>query len=285
MSEVEQLISVKNRLGEGPVWINGVLYWVDIGGKAFYHYHPSSRDLHRVETKHTVTFLSFADDNLRIVGTDEGLGVWENGEIRILEDNVAYQPADRFNDAATCPRGRLWAGTMGDKATNHLFCMDLDGSVRIAQDGVGISNGIGWSPDGTTMYHTDSMKNTIYAYRYDLDAGTIHDRRVFFQSPEGFGTPDGLTVDSAGFVWSGFWDGWKIARINPDGDVVRVVAMPVQRPTSCTFGGADLDELFITSAIDDLNADDLQSQPLAGDVFRLKVDVPGRPENRLQIKV
>lgn len=287
MTTAELAVSVKNGLGEGPVWIpeTKALYWVDINDKAVYRYQPVSGHLHKIETEKQVTFLAFSASGLQIVGTDEGLGVWHEGDIRILADNVAYRPAERFNDAAVDPYGRLWAGTKSDAMNNHLFCMDLDGSVRIAQDGLGISNGIGWSIDHTRMYLVDSAIDTIYVYDYDGASGQIAHRRVFFQPEAGFGTPDGLTVDSEGFIWCAFWNGWKVARINPAGKVVQVVDVPAQNATSCTFGGDDLQDLYITTAIDVLTESQLDDQPDAGGIFRVSLTVRGLPENRLKVKL
>lgn len=287
MSAVEHVLAIGAGLGEGPAWHaeDAALYFVDINRQTIHRYEPGS-GLHTAQTvAQTVTFLALGPSDQVLVGTADGIGIWHRrtNAIQILRDNVAVDPVDRFNDAAVGPGGRLWAGTLSASSDNHLFCMDRDGSVRVVESGLGISNGIGWSPDQGKMYHVDSAVDTIYVYDFDVDSGQLHDRRVFFQAEAGFGTPDGLTVDEAGYLWVAFWDGWKLARISPAGAVDRVIEMPVARPTSCAFGDDDRRTLYITSAADGLA--DVQNQPQAGDLFRLRVDVPGLPQTPYTIEL
>ena len=139
-----------------------------------------------------------------------------------------------------------------------------------------------WSPDDKTMYYTDSHLRVIYAYDFDLPAGEITNRRKFVQVPVTEGFPDGLTVDSEGFVWSAQWDGWRITRYDPDGKAERVIPLPVQRPTSCAFGGPNLAHLYITSARTGLSEIDRKEQPFAGDLFRIQTDFQGQQENEFE---
>ncbi len=125
------------------------------------------------------------------------------------------------------------------------------------------------------MYFTDSPRREIYAYDFDLTTGSIENRRIFAKLPEEEGEPDGLTVDQDGFVWSARWDGWKITRFDPTGRIEREIPLPVQRPTSCTFGGSNLDDLYITSASIGLSDEEKSKQPFAGDLLKIKVDVRG----------
>jgi L-arabinonolactonase len=284
--QVEHVVSVGNQLGEGPIWHAGeaALYWVDIHRLAIYCYVPSTGQIQHVSLPLVVSFLLFGEDDTALVGTPDGLALWERetNTLRLLADNSAYQPTGRFNDAAVDLQGRIWAGTMSQTPTNHLYRVDHDGVVTMQQDGLGIANGLGWTADSRTMYHVDSAQNTIYRYVFDPETGTINQRVPFFVSPASFGTPDGLTMDAEDHLWCAFWDGWKVARITPTGEVVTVIDMPVQRPTSCAFGGAAGDDLYITSAIDDLN--NISDQPQAGDLFRVKVPVKGQPQRRYTVK-
>ena len=159
-----------------------------------------------------------------------------------------------------------------------LYCLDADGKVVVKETGVLISNGIGWSPDHRTMYYTDSLRKTIYAYDYDPDTGAIENRRFFIHTPGEPGVPDGLTVDSQGFVWSARWNGWKVTRYDPAGKPEREIKVPTACPTSVMFGGSDLQDLFITSAWKELTAEERNFQPLAGNLFWIRADVPGLPE-------
>jgi sugar lactone lactonase YvrE len=146
------------------------------------------------------------------------------------------------------------------------------------ETGVHISNGIGWSPDGETMYYTDSPRQVIYAYDFEPGSGAISNRRVFVRTPESEGVPDGLAVDSEGCVWSARWDGWRVTRYDPEGQVEREIRLPVARPTSCAFGGENLDELFVTSAWIDVDEQARREQPHAGDLFRIRTGVRGQAE-------
>jgi sugar lactone lactonase YvrE len=141
---------------------------------------------------------------------------------------------------------------------------------------VAVSNGLGWSPDNRIMYYADSPTYNIYAFDFEPELGRISNERLFAHHQTGF--PDGLTVDAEGYVWSARWDGWQVIRFAPDGTIDRVVEMPVQRPTSCIFGGPQLNQLFVTSAKIGLNEAELAGQPLAGNLFVIDVDVPGLAE-------
>ncbi len=135
------------------------------------------------------------------------------------------------------------------------------------------------TPDNSIMYYTDSIKHTIWAYDFDLEAGTITNQKVFAQTPEAY-VPDGLTVDAEGFVWGANWDGWKVVRYAPNGSIDQEVPLPVQRPTSCMFGGPELNQLYITSASVGLSESEMQEQPLAGSVFVVETNTQGLPEPR-----
>jgi sugar lactone lactonase YvrE len=128
------------------------------------------------------------------------------------------------------------------------------------------------------MYFTDSPLHMIYVYDFDAVTGAIENRRPFIHTPDEKGVPDGLAVDSEGFIWSASWGGWKITRYDPDGRVAREIRLPVQYPTSCAFGGTSLDELYITSAWTALGEEKRIQQPFAGDLFRLQVDIKGLEE-------
>src|SRR5690606_20287098 len=157
----------------------------------------------------------------------------------------------------------------------RLWRLDPDGRTYEMDRGFHVSNGLGWSPDDKTFYFTDTAKQTIYAYDFDLESGAIGNRRVFVTVPESEGKPDGLTVDAEGFVWSAHWDGWCVTRYDPEGKVERVINLPVPRPTSCVFGGPDLQTLFVTTARIRLSAAQLADAPLSGSVFAIDTGIKG----------
>jgi sugar lactone lactonase YvrE len=290
MDNLEHLLAVQNILGEGPVWDAEaqVLYWVDIYGQTFYRFSPTTGELHTFEVGVQVGVLAPRTAGGLIMATRNGFALWdEHSEaLTFLADPEADHPETRFNDGAVDPAGRFWAGTMledseeWDLAPGNLYRLDPDYTLTRMETGIAISNGIGWSPDSKTMYFTDSPRQVIYAYDYDQATGTIENRRPFIQTPGEASVPDGLTVDSEGCIWSARWGGWRIIRYDPQGKPEREIVLPVQYPTSCTFGGAALDELYITSAAVRVSAHKRSQQPLAGDVFRLRPGVSGLKQPR-----
>jgi sugar lactone lactonase YvrE len=284
VSEVEHVLAVQNRLGEGPRWNvdEQALYWVDIENDAFHRFDPATGAQERCVVGLPVSALGFRAAGGLILATRDGFAVWEpeTQALRFLADPEAHRPESRFNDGAVDCRGRFWAGTMSVDPTSSLYRLDPDGSVQQMETGLTISNGIGWSPDNRTMYLTDTPRQVIYAYDFDAATGAIANRRLFVATPDELGGPDGLAVDSEGGVWSARWGGWKVTRYDPGGAVEREIRLPVECPTSCNFGGAGLDELYITSAWTGVDPAQLAAQPWAGDLFRVQVGIKGRPESK-----
>jgi sugar lactone lactonase YvrE len=284
VSEVEHVLAVQNRLGEGPRW-NGeeqALYWVDIENDAFHRFDPATGEHERCVVGLPVGALGFRAAGGLILATRDGFAVWEpqTQALRFLADPEADRPESRFNyRSVDCP-GRDWAGTLSSCPTRSHYRLDPDGSVHKMEKGLTISNGIGWSPDNRTMYLTDTPRNVIYAYDFDPAIGAIANRRPFVSSPDEPGGPDGLAVDSEGGVWSARWGGWKVTRYDPAGVVEREIRLPVECPTSCAFGGAGLDELYITSAWTGVDPAHRPAQPWAGDLFRVRVGIRGLPEHQ-----
>lgn len=282
MSEVELILDAKNILGEGPQWSveEQAFYWVDIMENCFYRYDPATGQQQRYDVGQPVGTVVLRASGGFVLALKHGLAFYdEEHGLRTIVDPESDKPETRFNDGKCDRSGRFWAGTMGsNNPVGSLYRLDTDLTLHRMVTGVTISNGLGWSPDNTIMYYTDSPTHKIYAYDYDAATGAIENRRIFAETPEDEGVPDGLTVDSDGFVWSARWDGWKITRFDPAGRVEREIPVPAQRVTSCVFGGADLDELYITTASIGLPSDMLEGQPHAGGVFRLKAGVKGLPE-------
>ena len=286
MFEVEHFLVVGNKLGEGPLWHAGerALYWVDIEGHCFHRYFLETGSRETFQIDQPIGCLAFRASGGLVLALQEGLGFWdfESQTFQLVKNPEEDRQNARFNDGRVDRKGSFWVGTLGEDAESSLYRLDLDGSVRTMETGITISNGIGWSPDDHTMYYTDSPLRVIYAYDFDPASGLIKNRRPFVQVPEGEGFPDGLCVDGEGFIWSAHWDGWRITRYDPDGKVERVIPLPVQRPTSCAFGGPELNQLYITSAWTGLSEEDRREQPLAGDLLRIQTDVTGQQENEYQ---
>jgi sugar lactone lactonase YvrE len=192
------------------------------------------------------------------------------------------RPGNRYNDGKCDRMGRLWVGTldMGTAANRgNLFRVEADGTWKKMDSGFTVANGMGWSPDNRRMYFTDSMRRTVYTYDFDLRAGDISHRRPLITLEASDGTPDGLTVDEEGCIWVAIWDAWRVSRYSPEGKELMRIKVPVPRPTSCCFGGDNLDTLYITSASVRLNAEVLAAAPLSGSLFAVRIPgVRGLPE-------
>jgi sugar lactone lactonase YvrE len=220
------------------------------------------------------------------MATKNGFAFWDpqTKSLTYIKNPEQGKPYMRFNDGEVDSRGRFWAGTMSEadnpQPEGVLYRLDPDLSVHAMESGLSISNGIGWSPDDKTMYLTDSPRRIIYAYDFDVETGSINNRRVFVAAAGESYEPDGLTVDSQGYIWSACWNGAKILRYAPDGKLDRTIEVPALRPTSCVFGGPDLTDLYITSSRDDLAREQLDAYPFSGDLFRLRTGVKGLRQHK-----
>lgn len=274
-------------LGEGPLWCprEGMLYWLDIKRPAINRFDPEAGRAGHWPMPSDIGCMALREEGGMVVALRSGFALLDldTGAIEAISDPESDRPGNRFNDGKVDRQGRFWAGTLNDAESEplgSLYRLDPDRTVTLMQDGVVVSNGIGWSPDDRTMYFTDSAIRTIWAYDFDPDSGAIANRRIFAEVPDGTGYPDGLTVDCEGYVWSAVWDGWRLVRYDPAGRIDREVVVPVQRPTSCMLGGPELKTLYVTSASIHLDAGALERGPLAGGLFALDVDTAGLPEPR-----
>lgn len=202
----------------------------------------------------------------------------QTGDVVPILDVETEKPKNRFNDGKCDPQGRFWFGSISaEPGEASLYRYDPDGSLRVMETGLTISNGLGWSPDHTTFYLIDSGPKCIYAYDFEPMSGTIANRRTFIDfSPEPF-TPDGLALDQEGYLWVALWDGWSVMRFTPAGEAVLRVPVPAQRPTCCTFGGVDRRTLYITTASVGLSEAEIETCLESGDLFSVQTDAIGLP--------
>jgi L-arabinonolactonase len=286
MAEIRCVQAANAILGEGPTWHRAeeVLYWVDIKRPAVFRFDPGRGQTGHWPMPRPVGCVVPSRNRQRLVFADAGgFGSLDliTGLITRMIDPECDLPGNRFNDGKVDRAGRLWAGTIDEQCfrpTGSLYRLDPDGSVHRMASGFSCSNGLGWSPDNRTMYFADSMVRVLWAYEFDFANGELGTRRAFATLSDDDGVPDGLTVDSEGHVWVAIWDGWRLIRYAPDGTIETEVRLPVQRPTSCMFGGPDLKTLYITSACVELPWNTLQHGALAGALFTLECGVAGLPE-------
>jgi L-arabinonolactonase len=279
-----EVLAVEGRdhLGEGPWWdaARAELLWVDIVGRRVRRATLDGEESEAVPTPSEVGFAVRDTRGRVLAGLSDGLAVCDpdDGRWSTIWRGDHDPSVLRINDGKTDRQGRVWFGTMHreeTESTGELFSFG-DGRVTTRVEGVTISNGLGWSPDGTLFYYTDSTARSIWAFDVAGD-GVISNRRVFATDPEAF-MPDGLTVDAAGCVWSAKWNGARVVRYDPRGRVDRVLELPVVKPTSVAFAGPGLDTLVVTSARFDEGDGDF-----AGAVLLVDAGVTGLAERPAEV--
>jgi sugar lactone lactonase YvrE len=263
---------------EGPVWSPswGGLRWVDMFAGDVLSFNADGG----IGREHVGTIAAALRPRLRggtIIAVERGF-LLDDGDASTRRPlpEVFVDPTVRMNEGGCDPDGRFYCGSMGyDKAAGRgqLYRLDADGSTSVVLTGVTISNGLEWSPDGTTAYYNDTPTRRIDAFDYDRDNG-LTGRRPFVEIPEGAGFPDGLTVDAEGGVWVALYAGSAVHRYRPDGVLDDVVELPVSHITACTFGGDDLGDLFVTTSREDVPDGE---QPAAGSLVHCRPGVFGRP--------
>ena len=271
------------QLSEGPRWdaARSELLWVDVLAGRLYRACPGTDG--QLDVRQTIQIHGHlgaaapaAGGGYLLAAGPGFLHVDDAGAVRELAQPEAGRASVRMNDGACDPQGRFWAGTMAyDEAPGAgcLYRLELDGTCTRVLDGLTISNGIGWSPDGTTMYLADSGTRDIDAFDFGPATGNLSHRRTIVHITTPNAVPDGLTVDRHGNIWVALWNGGALARYDPDGQLQATIPLPVDRPTSCAFGGPAGGTLFITTARDGLDDAALARQPHAGRLLRL--DSPG----------
>lgn len=279
----KNILAARARLGEIPFWHpdEQLLYWGDIYNHRVHQFNPTTGATQFFDVGEVVGSIAPAGKNRLIIGQRHRIAFLDtiSGKITPILD-IENNPDIRFNDGKCDRSGRFWFGSMSSQGESqgNLYHYDRNG-LHILQTGLTISNGLGWSPDDKTFYLTDSPLKTIYAYDFDSESGSITNRQVLINLQAESFFPDGLTVDKDGCIWSAMWDGWCIIRFDPKGKEMMRVMMPVQRPTSCTFGNQDLGTLYITTASVGLSEIEIQNSFYSGDLFSLQTDTSGLPAN------
>lgn len=277
---VEVVVDGRATLGECPVWDpeQQSLLWVDILAGEVHRYRPGGEDTVVLKLDVPIGAVAPRAGGGLVLAAGRGFAL-HTKETTWLG---SVDRGERMNDGKCDPAGRFWAGTMIDESSPGkagLYRLETDGRIVPVLGSVTLSNGLGWSPDGGTMYYIDTPARTVDAFDFDLDTGVIANRRVLVDLRQAEGRPDGLTVDSEGAIWVAMARGWSVRRYDARGALDRVIRLPAQKVTSCTFGGPALDELYITTARDGLTSEALAGQPYAGALFRFRPGVAGLPPN------
>jgi sugar lactone lactonase YvrE len=294
---IEVVADYGDLCGEGPLWDDrkNILYWTDIDGKKFYRYLWNERRHELVHDGFQVNGSTMQENGGFVVTNSSGIWLWDPQKPPTLLASEVDGKDCVMNDCIADPEGRVYSGSYhynpdGVAAPSYLFRIDKDGSVHVADEGIQFSNGLAFSIDCSTLYFSDTVAHCIYSYRWHRETGKLTDRRVFVRVPREEGFPDGLTVDAEGFLWCAQWFGARITRYDPDGKVERVVRLPAAQTSSLTFGGPDLDTIFVTSAS---LSNMLKEAPpgydpnkvfVGGRLYQMRSDVQGKKEHRSRIK-
>ena len=275
-------------LGEGPVWddVLGKLYWIDIKKQQVYRYDPGTRKIESWQLDQMVgciiptsneSIICALQDRLLELNTITG----ETKNFAPIEKDL---PDNRSNDGKADAAGRLWIGTLnipGENGKAGLYRVDNNGTVLKQLDKLGMSNGLGWSPDNTKMYLIDTPERHVMQFDFSLPDGTLTNKKIVLKFNEIDGSPDGMCVDAEGMLWIAFYGGKRVGCYNPaNGQLIVEVEVPAENVTCCTFGGADLDTLYITTASQGVNEEGFKKYPDTGSLFSVKTDVKGMKANR-----
>jgi L-arabinonolactonase len=285
---VDCVLDAQAATGEGAVWSVGeqALWWVDIPNGRLHRYDPSSRNNRTWTMPSPLGCFALRRNGGLVVALVDGWHAFDpaTGALEHWHDPEPERPANRFNDGATDRTGRFWAGTMplagvGSAPEGALFRLDRNRTSARILDGLWIQNGLAFSPDGGTMYLSDSYVaiRTIWAFDYDQDVGLPRNRRILFDTRSLPGRPDGAAIDAEGCYWFAAVGGWEIIRLTPDGRIDRRIPVPVERPTKVAFGGPSLETLYITSMRAGIDPSEVHRQPYAGGIFAADVGIGGLP--------
>lgn len=287
MKSAELLVNLGGIIGEGICWDedSSTLYWIDLLYNKIYRYNLETSTIKIIHVDQNVGCVAVRQNGSLVAGLQHGLFFVDadTGELELISNPEQDKPENRFNDGECDCMGRLWAGTMSKKLDSgagdttprgSLYCLDTDLSIEKKIEKVTISNGIGFSPDNSTMYYIDSPTMQVAAFDFDRETGNISNKRIVVEVSSEVGMPDGMTVDSEGSIWVAMWGGGAVVKYDPkSGRVMEKIEIPAQNVTSMVFGGENMDEMFVCTA--KLNTD-LNRYPDAGGVFRIKMDVKGQ---------
>jgi sugar lactone lactonase YvrE len=284
---VDVMLDARATIGESPLWAaaENALYWMDIKKPALHRFDPRTGAVREWGlTSDIGGFALLENCDAAVVALRQGLYRLEFSSGALIQ--LATAPFDtalfRFNEGACDVNGRFWIGVMCDPTsgkTSHekgsLHSFKLSSGLRREDDLSDLHNGMAWNADSTSFYLSHSNEQDIFRFPYDSTSGRLGEKRLFASLPGSLGIPDGAAVDSEGGYWCACHGGGRLRRFGPDGKYDRDILLPVSQPTMCAFGGNDLDELYITSARDQLSAEQLEQEPLAGGLLRVRPGIHG----------
>ena len=294
MKKAELFNDCKNHLGEGVLWSQNqeTLYWLDVPMPSkLYKLDMKNNNLLTFNMPEMITAMSVKSNGDLLIASHHGINNFnfETKKLQKILDLEPNLPKNRCNDGASDSLGRFWIGTMQNNISPEatdidilensggLYCVKSDLSFTKHESNIGVSNTLVWSPDNTKFYFTDTLTGIIFSYDFDLENGKISNKQEFASHERGY--PDGSTVDSEGYLWSCRWGGSCVIRFNSQGVIDDIIELPVENITSCTFGGKNLQTLFITTARWGMTKADIEKKPEAGGLFAIDLNIKGMPDN------
>lgn len=287
--EILSIFPTNTEHGEGPIWHDkeNCFYWVDLLKGKYFKGNPDTLFVKEYSINQPLGVLAIRQKGGFAMAVRDGFGLVDFAGEKLKLINPSPEKNNsrvRFNDGAVDPLGRFFAGTMewdGNEKIGKLFRLNSDYSYTQINDGYYIPNGMGWSSDNKTMFIIDTLQHVMFAFDYDLESGEVSNKRIHVQFDiEEF--PDGMAIDSTGGFWVALWGGSKLIRLDPSGKKIEDIPLPVPYPTSCCFGGPNLNKLFITSSRIKLSKEEILKYPLSGNTFLIETDLVGRKENRFK---
>lgn len=284
--EAELLLDAKATLGEGAIWhpAERRLYWVDIEGRKLHLFDPGTQESKTWPVGERIGTVVPVVNGGALVALQNGVHFidTETGKLSFIA-NPLEEDDIRFNDGKCDPAGRFWVGSMAldsRKGAATLYRMEHNGQITQMLDKLSVSNGLVWTADKQRMYFIDTPTRKVQAFAYDHETGSIRKERDVIAIPEHEGKPDGMTIDESGRLWIALYGGGGVGCWDPEtGEMLMKVTVPAPHTTSCAFGGSRLDTLYITTARDGLDKEQLQQYPLSGGIFAIKPDAKGVPAN------
>jgi sugar lactone lactonase YvrE len=275
--DVELVVDARADTGEGPLWdaAAGVLWWLDVTGQKLHRYAPDDTTDGVVHLDRPVGALTLRASGGLVAAANNGFCELDpvSGALTLIAGVEGDDPSTRMNDGKCDSAGRFYAGTMAvdaQRGAGSFYRLNQDSSVTRLFSGVTISNGLDWSPDGSTLYYIDTALGAVDAFDFDCESGDLANRRTLVRVDRELGLPDGMCVDSEGWLWIACWRGGAVRRIAPDGTHGAAIELPVSQVTSCAFGGADLGDLYITTGRRHLTPARLAAEAESGALFRCR---------------
>ncbi|SMO46884.1 SMP-30/gluconolactonase/LRE family protein [Fodinibius sediminis] len=275
-------------LGEGPVWNEQAarLYWVDILSGTLFCYDPSTSENRTYDIGQHIGCVALRERGGLVMAIRSGFAFFDPAKEELIPvtDPEEGLSGNRFNDGKCDPSGRFWAGTMSyelEEGAGSLYCLDTSLKAKAKLRGITISNGLAWTDH--QFFFIDTPTRKVRVFDYDAQSGEIANPSVIRSFGEDEGFPDGMTIDREGKLWIALYGGSRVIRVDPQtGDTLFEVQLPVPKPTCCTFGGAELNELYITTAREHMREEEIEEWPLSGSLFKASVPVRGFAASRFK---